>query len=179
LKHARDVAIAVGMALSCAFCAAQPQTSRTVHVSGYVQDVNGLPVAGASVAAHGARTVSDSSGHYVLSSPPGLTTLEVAVGQNTSFCLAMDLEEDRELNIRLKIGSTVTVHAEQDALTPDPSTQGYTPDELLAANPGRPGVPVSVPGYPVETASGGLRRRSTSRQASPVITANLSHSFFR
>ena len=59
----------------------------------------------------------------------------------------MDLEEDRELNIRVKTGSTVMVQAEQDALTPDPSTQGYTRDELLEANPGRPGVPVSVPGY--------------------------------
>jgi hypothetical protein len=81
----------------------------------------------------------------------------VYAGQNTSFRLVVDLEQDRELNIRLKIGSTVTVQAAQDALTPDPSTQGYVPDELLAANPGRPGVPVSIRGYPVETASGGIK----------------------
>jgi hypothetical protein len=157
LKSTCYIAAAISMALSCAFCVAQPQSSRTVHVSGYVQDLGGAPVAGASVTAHGAKAISDSSGHYVLSSLPGLTSLEVAVGQNTSFRLLVDLEQDRELNIRLKIGSTVTVQAEQDALTPDPSTQGYVRDELLAANPGRPGVPVSIPGYPVETASGGIK----------------------
>ena len=157
MRHTRDIAVAVGMTLSCALCAAQPQTSCTVRVSGYVQDLSGAPVAGASVTAHGARTVSDSSGDYLLSSLPGVTTLEVAVGQNTSFRLLVDLEQDRELNIRLKIGSSVTVQAEQDALTPDPSTQGYVRDELLSANPGRPGVPVSIPGYPAETASGGIK----------------------
>src|ERR1700758_1369225 len=145
------------MALSCAVCVAQPSALSTVHVSGYVQDQGGPPLAGASVTAHGAKTVSDSSGHYVLSSPPGLTSLEVAIGQDTSFRMVVDLEEDRELNIRVKTGSTITVQAEQDALTPDPSTQGYTRDELLEANPGRPGVPVSVPGYPVGTASGGIK----------------------
>lgn len=128
-----------------------------MRVAGYVQDPSGAPVAGATVTAHGARTATDSSGHYVLSTPAGVTSLEVAVEQTTSFRLAIDLEEDRELNIRLKVGSTVTVQAEQDALAPDPSTQGYTRDELLEANPGRPGVPLSVPGYPVETASGGIK----------------------
>jgi hypothetical protein len=157
LKHTCDIAAAICMALSCALCFAQAQNPRTVQVSGYIQDLNGVPVAGASVSAHGAKTISDSSGHYLLSASPGLTSLEVAVGQNTSFRLAVDLEQDRELNIRLKIGSTVSVQAEQDALMPDPSTQGYSRDELLSANPGRPGVPLSVPGYPVETASGGIK----------------------
>src|SRR6478752_301564 len=113
------------MALSCALCFAQAQNPRTVQVSeyiqvsGYIQDLNGVPVVGASVSAHGAKTISDSSGHYLLnllSASPGLTSLEVDVGQNTSFRLVVDLEQDRELNIRLKIGSTVTVQAEQDAL---------------------------------------------------------------
>lgn len=109
------------------------------------------------VTAHGTSTATDSSGHYLLSVPAGVTRLEVAVEQTTSFRLVIDLEEDRELNLRLKAGATVTVRAEQDALAPDPATQGYTRDELLDANPGRPGVPLSVPGYPVDTASGGIK----------------------
>jgi hypothetical protein len=51
----------------------------------------------------------------------------------------------------------VTVRAEQDALTPDPATQGFSAADLLEANPGRPGVPLSIPGYPTETASGGIK----------------------
>lgn len=106
LKSTFYIAAATGMALSCAFCVAQPQSSRTVHVSGYVRDLSGAPVAGASVTAHGAKTVSNSSGQYVLSSLPGLTSLEVAVGKNASFCLVVDLEQDRELYIRLESGCT-------------------------------------------------------------------------
>ena len=30
-------------------------------------------------------------------------------------------------------------------------------EELLDANPGRPGAPVSIPGLPIETASGGIK----------------------
>ena len=150
MKHTCEIAAAICMALSCALCFAQAQNPRTVQVSeyiqvsGYIQDLNGLPVVGASVSAHGAKTISDSSGSYLLSASPGLTSLEVAVGQNTSFRLVVDLEQDRELNIRLKIGSAVTVQAEQDALMPDPSTQGYTRDELLSANPARPGIPLGA-----------------------------------
>ena len=145
------------MALTCVLCAAQRQSSRNIQIYGYVRDLSGAPIAGAIVSAHGAKTISDMSGHYLLNSPPGLTRVQVAVGQSTSLQLVVDVEQDRELNIRLKVGSTVTVQADQDALMPDPSTQGYSTDDLLAANPGRPGVPVSVPGYPVETASGGIK----------------------
>jgi carboxypeptidase family protein len=101
LKHFCDISAAICMALSCALCFAQAQNPRTVQISGYVQDLNGVPVAGASVSAHGAKTISDSSGHYLLSASPGLASLEVAVGQNTLFRLMVDLAQDRELNIRL------------------------------------------------------------------------------
>jgi hypothetical protein len=33
----------------------------------------------------------------------------------------------------------------------------FTTDELLEAKPGRPGAPVSIPGLPIETASGGVK----------------------
>jgi hypothetical protein len=40
---------------------------------------------------------------------------------------------------------------------PDPSEKVMVREELLDANPGRPGAPVSIPGLPVETASGGIK----------------------
>jgi len=43
------------------------------------------------------------------------------------------------------------------ALSPDPGQRVFGRDELLDANPGRPGAPVSIPGLPIETASGGIK----------------------
>ena len=44
-----------------------------------------------------------------------------------------------------------------DLLSPDPSQLVVVRDEALEANPGRPGVPLSIPGLPAETASGGIK----------------------
>jgi hypothetical protein len=41
--------------------------------------------------------------------------------------------------------------------TPDPTEKVTVREELLDANPGRPGAPVSLPGLPIETASGGIK----------------------
>ena len=51
---------------------------------------------------------------------------------------------------------TVTASA-PSSLTPDPSRSIVVHDEVLDANPGRPGAPISIPGLPIETASGGIK----------------------
>jgi hypothetical protein len=51
----------------------------------------------------------------------------------------------------------VVVASQPTALTPDPSQRIIVRDEVLDANPGRPGAPLSIPGLPVETASGGIK----------------------
>jgi Carboxypeptidase regulatory-like domain len=66
---------------------------------------------------------------------------------------------DIELKIAVK-QQTVTVTAdvkEGNVLTPDPAQRVLVREETLDANPGRPGAPVSIPGLPVETASGGIK----------------------
>lgn len=40
---------------------------------------------------------------------------------------------------------------------PDPAQRVIIREETLDANPGRPGAPVSIPGLPIETASGGIK----------------------
>ncbi|HKH97571.1 MAG TPA: carboxypeptidase-like regulatory domain-containing protein [Candidatus Sulfotelmatobacter sp.] len=53
---------------------------------------------------------------------------------------------------------TVTADVnESDVRSPDPAQRVYVVQELLDANPGRPGAPVSIPGFPVETASSGIK----------------------
>ncbi len=57
-------------------------------------------------------------------------------------------------------GESVTVTADVnqgDVLSPDPAEKVFVSEDLLDANPGRPGAPVSVPGYPIETASSGIK----------------------
>jgi Carboxypeptidase regulatory-like domain len=55
---------------------------------------------------------------------------------------------------------TITVTADvngTDVFSPDPAEKVFVRQDLLDANPGRPGAPVSIPGYPVETASSGIK----------------------
>jgi hypothetical protein len=44
-----------------------------------------------------------------------------------------------------------------DVMKPDPAQRVLVREETLDANPGRPGAPVSIPGLPIETASGGIK----------------------
>ncbi len=44
-----------------------------------------------------------------------------------------------------------------DLARPDPSQKILVREELLDANPGRPGAPISIPGMPIETAAGGIK----------------------
>ena len=56
--------------------------------------------------------------------------------------------------------ASVTVTADVndlDMLSPDPGEKVFARQDLLDANPGRPGAPVSIPGYPIETASSGIK----------------------
>lgn len=138
-------------------CSIAQTNEQQVHLTGQVHDQNGDVVVGATVRSQGMQTTSDASGHYDLPLSPGLSRIEIGINQETAFHATLDVQEDRELNVTLRRSDTITVRAEQDALTPDPATQGYSHSELLDANPGRPGVPVSIPGYPTETASGGIK----------------------
>src|SRR5579863_2839226 len=67
------------------------------------------------------------------------------------------------INIQLKIARnrqsvTVTTDVTQTTvLAPDPAQRVLIRDETLDANPGRPGAPISIPGLPIETASGGIK----------------------
>ncbi|HEY4903235.1 MAG TPA: TonB-dependent receptor [Candidatus Sulfotelmatobacter sp.] len=78
------------------------------------------------------------------------------------------------LNVRSQGNSPIEIHVTQlsphmesitvtadvnetDVLSPDPGEKVFVRQDLLDANPGRPGAPVSIPGYPIETASSGIK----------------------
>jgi hypothetical protein len=57
----------------------------------------------------------------------------------------------------LRQAVTVVGSSAPSLLTPDPSEHVEVHDQVLDANPGRPGAPISLPGLPIETASGGIK----------------------
>ncbi|HTA41390.1 MAG TPA: hypothetical protein VK789_03015 [Bryobacteraceae bacterium] len=53
---------------------------------------------------------------------------------------------------------TVTADIQSGTIaSPDPAQQTFVRSELLDGNPARPGAPVSIPGQPIESASGGIK----------------------
>lgn len=131
--------------------------TRMVILEGTIRDEAGQASPNATVVVAKEQGRADENGHYSIRVPVGHDLVEVQVGNAIAFGIALDIESDRNCDIDLREGNSVTASAQQDVLTPDPSTQGFAHAELLEANPGRPGVPISVPGYPVETASGGIK----------------------
>jgi hypothetical protein len=67
------------------------------------------------------------------------------------------IEVRMELSVR---SESMTVSADVkdiDVQSPDPAEKVFASENLLDANPGRPGAPISIPGYPIETASSGIK----------------------
>jgi hypothetical protein len=127
-------------------------------LEGEVTSAQGVPLAGAVITTSSAVSApSDASGHFILMLPQGVTHLVAQVAEYSTLRTDLDIEGDQTLNIELLRNETVTVHGEPDVLSPDPSASAYTREDLVAANPGRPGSPFSVPGFPTETASGGIK----------------------
>ena len=139
-------------------------SAATATISGTVTDPAGQPVAGAVVmASAGARTVTAGDGSFRLevassdsctlrASAPGFRdATAVVTGNASNVDLRFSGLEARRESIAVIAGPESTI------LNPDPAQRVYAIDDVLGANPGRPGAPISIPGLPVETASGGLK----------------------
>ena len=163
----RNVLLAPALAVAFA-AAAQTGASR---VSGIVLDPAGEPVAAARVefeSGSGQRLASTTGtdGGFHLALPAwGAYTLRVEAAGFAAVARKLDLSAAApNLTLRLKqvAGAAeeviVTADVSEVALTsPDPSEKVMVREELLDANPGRPGAPISIPGLPIETASGGIK----------------------
>ncbi len=141
-------------------------------ISGQLTDTQGKPVAGAQVrlACGGAAPMTaptGADGRFAFSSvPPGTADLSATAAGFVPLRQELRLADGQALTLNLRFTSlaphadsvTVTAAAAQpDIEQPDPAQQINVREQMLDANPGRPGVPVSVPGLPAETASGGIK----------------------
>lgn len=140
-------------------------------LSGKVLDPQGAPVVGAHVKLLNAsgsvvmEVTSDTAGRFVLDRvAPGEYRL---TAESDSFVtLIMDIsvgpEQGKEVTVRFLqmksvLQSITVVASAPSSLTPDPAQTVVIHDQVLDANPGRPGAPISIPGLPIETASGGIK----------------------
>jgi hypothetical protein len=79
-----------------------------------------------------------------------IVDVSVAAGQTSEATL--------EFTQVVSVLQSITVVASSPSvLAPDPSQMTVIHDQVLDANPGRPGAPISIPGLPIETASGGIK----------------------
>ena len=141
------------------------------RITGRVLDPQGAPVAQAHVKlvnAAGAKvgdTHSDEQGRFALEGvDPGVYQLVaespsfVAVIQSVSVAAGQQQSVDLQFQQLAAVHQSITVVASAPSImTPDPAQSIVIHDQVLDANPGRPGAPISIPGLPIETASGGIK----------------------
>jgi hypothetical protein len=141
------------------------------RITGVVLDPVGTPIAGAlvelvsqAVARLSGTTARD--GHFSIALPAwGVYTAYVQESGFAAITLKLNVSlASAPVQLRLEQVSgaaeevIVTADVSEVTLTsPDPSEKVLVREELLDANPGRPGAPISIPGLPIETASGGIK----------------------
>ena len=145
--------------------------TRTTRISGVVLDPSGFSVVGATVEIDSGlnerltATTSKDGGFSVALPAEGVYIVRVSAAGFAPVTRKIRLNADTaSLTLRLEklsiANQEVFVSADVsqiDMFSPDPSQKVIVREELLDANPGRPGTPISIPGLPVETASGGIK----------------------
>ncbi len=97
-----------------------------------------------------------SAGKFVVKvEAPGFRPIEQPVsialsGNSVTVRMAQLLPRTESVSVTADVNDL-------DVLSPDPAMKVFASENLLDANPGRPGAPISIPGYPIETASSGIK----------------------
>ena len=152
-----------------ALCA--PAATATT-LSGNITDPQGSVVAGATVrlsrrgGSSRHETQTDSQGQFSFSqvdSGEYRLTVEFPGFAPVMRTIAL-FDGNRTENIQFSAvasqSESVTVSADVSDVglfAPDPAQRIMVRDETLDANPGRPGMPISIPGMPVESPAGGVK----------------------
>ena len=165
MRGIKIIIFSILFSLSLTSCGLQAQE---IVLKGRVLDPQGNALANASVQLIDrnrviAKANSEANGQFVLkagsagdfmikAAAPGFRPITVHANGKSPIEIRFTQLTSRAENI------TVTADVnESDVLSPDPGEKVFVSQDLLDANQGRPGAPVSIPGYPIETASGGIK----------------------
>src|SRR5258708_5036794 len=183
----------ISMLRGCIFCLtvlfafAHSAVAQVGSIQGHISDPQGNVVPHAIVRLiadkdkKDKQTRTSNEGQFFFAGVPGGTyTLNVAATgfEGDTRTLLVGDTEPLTIDIQLKIAPnqqsvTVTADVNDEKIpAPDPAQRVIIREETLDANPGRPGAPVSIPGLPIETASGASKHHSILRQAWPETTGN-------
>jgi hypothetical protein len=141
------------------------------QLAGKVADPHGVPVAGARVSLTNAagslvgKAVSDAQGNFAFANIAAgayQVTAELEGFVTITLDLTLGAGQQKEIALQFQqiasvLQAITVVASAPSALTPDPAQTVVIHDQVLDANPGRPGAPISIPGLPIETASGGIK----------------------
>ena len=168
----RLIALGAMLFVTAAFCVTVlAASSGTGEISGKVLDPKGGAVAGANVKLVNAagtvirQTNADEKGNFQLEDidpgeyqivveSPGFVTLNLDASIASGEHKQIDLQFQQIVSA---LQSITVIASAPSSLTPDPAQSIIIHDQVLDANPGRPGAPISIPGLPIETASGGIK----------------------
>ena len=165
---------AASFAVCCIFagCLTLFAANDTARLAGTVVDTQGVAVAAAHVKLTDAagftsrETITDQLGHFEFGAiPTGKYTLTAEISSFAPASVTVSIAPNQHSEIKLQFKEiaslrqaiTVVGSSSPSPLTPDPAEHVVVHDQVLDANPGRPGAPVSLPGLPIETASGGIK----------------------
>jgi hypothetical protein len=173
MRNAFFIAMAVSILTGClvagdAVAGGNPATARQPGLpadalatrfvlSGHVVAADGGPIAKAEVQLGTAMARTDAQGSFELLALSGENKISISAIGYTPLAVPVSISADADLKFELQLSATTTVSAQVDSPNSAASMQIYQSDELLQARPGLPGVPVALPGYPSETASGGVK----------------------
>ncbi len=142
------------------------------RISGRLTDPHGRTVAAAlrltsASQEKTAETTSTVDGVFLFPSlPPGDYQITAVIPGFAEAKKTVHVPDNEAVTVNVQFPllasrtDTINVTAnvrDLDVQSPDPGTKVFPSGDLLDANPGHPGAPVSVPGYPVETASSGIK----------------------
>src|ERR1700733_13419917 len=173
LSHWKNLAILVVLLTRLSV----PLLGQGIALRGRVTDPqgNGLPNASVQLIRHDSdgrgqalgQTISGPDGHFeIRAASAGQFDLQVDAAGFRRVIVSESVHPSGNSEITVQIGEissrveTITVTADTngtDVFSPDPAEKVFVRQDLLDANPGRPGAPVSIPGYPIETASSGIK----------------------
>ncbi len=151
------------------FCSSVMANAEAIH--GRIIDPQGAPVAHSHLTLFNvgetavADAASDAQGSFTLRNiDPGVYQLRAEAPSFLTVVIdiSVGVGQQKEISVQFQqlvsALQQVTVTASApSSLTPDPSQKVIIHDQVLDANPGRPGAPISIPGLPIETASGGVK----------------------
>ncbi len=173
MERSGTVSRTIRLLCCCGLIAAAMPAIAATGIFGSVTDPQGRVVSGATLrvvrrdGSSRRETKTDASGTYRVDSieageyrltveSEGFPLVERTVSVPLNAPVNVPVQFSRVASQTQSVMVSANVE-DVGVFTPDPAQRIMVRDETLDANPGRPGMPISIPGVPVESPAGGVK----------------------